>query len=127
MAKRQKDHAGDHAPQQRPSHYPPPRQGVDALATATLVGVVALLMISFSNWRELDRIEEGFGDRLGKIETQVARVSERVSNLPTQAPAAQPARRGPDPSRVYQIKTDAAPAKGPASAPVTIAEFSDFQ
>jgi hypothetical protein len=91
-----------------------------------LGGVVALLVISFSNWRELDRIEESLAGRLGKIETQLAQVSDKVTNLPTQA-AAQPARRGPDPNRAYPIKTAGAPTKGPASAAVTIAEFSDFQ
>jgi protein-disulfide isomerase len=40
--------------------------------------------------------------------------------------AAAPA-RGPDPNRVYTLKTAGAPFKGPESAPVTIAEFSDFQ
>ena len=40
---------------------------------------------------------------------------------------ATPPRRGPDPNRVYRIKTAGSPTKGPASAAVTIAEFSDFQ
>jgi hypothetical protein len=34
---------------------------------------------------------------------------------------------GPDPDRVYAIKTDGAPVAGPLAAAVTIAEFSDFQ
>lgn len=113
---------------QLPRHYPPPRQGADALALATLAGVVAVLVISFANWREIDRIEEGLDDRMSRIETRLVEVSGKVERLPTQAaPAAQPARRGPDPNRVYEIKTAGAPVKGPASAPVTIAEFSDFQ
>ena len=123
MAKRQRYEPPSH--KQPPRYYPPPRQGVDALALATLGVVVAVLGISFSNWRELDRIEESLEDRLGKIENQVAQVSDKVGRAPAQA--AQPPRRGPDPNRVYQIKTAGAPAKGPAGAAVTIAEFSDFQ
>jgi protein-disulfide isomerase len=33
----------------------------------------------------------------------------------------------PDPNKVYAVKTDGSLARGPANAPVTIIEFSDFQ
>jgi protein-disulfide isomerase len=62
---------------------------------------------------------------LGQIENQLAQVSGKVDRV--SARPAQPARRGPDPDRVYQIKTAGSPSKGPSGAPVTIAEFSDFQ
>jgi hypothetical protein len=91
----------------------------------TLVGVVAVLMISFSNMRDIGRIQDGLDGRLGKIETQITQVSTKVDSIPSQ-PAAQQ-RRGPDPNRAYQIKTAGAPAKGPSTAAITIAEFSDFQ
>lgn len=112
---------------QQPGGYaapPPQRRGGDPLGMATLAGVVAVLMISFSNWREIDRIDRVLDDRLGKLETRIGQVADRVERLPAQAA---PARQGPDPNRVYPIKTADAPARGPASAPVTIAEFSDFQ
>jgi hypothetical protein len=105
-----------------PQKNQPPRHKIDAMALATLGGVVAVLAISVSNWRELDRIETTIGTRLGQIETRVGQVADKVG----QAPAARPA-SGPDPKRVYTINTASAPTKGPASAPVTIAEFSDFQ
>jgi protein-disulfide isomerase len=114
-----------------PQEAPAPKGGIDVLSLVTLVGVIALLMISFSNWREIEQIHTqldsklGLDSKLARLETQIAQVSTKVDKLPTQA--AQPARRGPDPNRVYKIKTAGAPAKGPANAPVVIAEFSDFQ
>lgn len=109
--------------QQAYSVPPPPKQGSDMPAMLTLGGVMVLLMISFANWREIDRIQENLDRRLDKIETEISQVGSRA---PTQAAAPAP-RRGPDPNRVYAINTAGAPFKGPARAPVTIAEFSDFQ
>ena len=87
---------------------------------------MVLLMVSFSNWREISRIQTSLDNRLGQINNQIAQVASKVGSGAAR-PAAQPSRRGPDPQRVYQIKTAGAPAKGAASAPITIAEFSDFQ
>lgn len=43
-------------------------------------------------------------------------------------PARQAARpRGPDPNRRYAVATEGAPARGPATARVTVIEFADFQ
>jgi hypothetical protein len=92
----------------------------------TVGGLVALLMISFSNWRMIDRIEASMDDKLGKIETRLATVSEKVDNVATARAAPAPS-QGPDPNKVYTVKTEGAPSKGPANAAVTIAEFSDFQ
>jgi protein-disulfide isomerase len=92
---------------------------------ATLVGVVVLLIISFSNWREIDRIQDSLDTRLGQIENRITQMSTKVDQV--SARPAQPTRRGPDPNRVYTIKTAGSPSKGPGGAPITIAEFSDFQ
>lgn len=108
---------------ERSVSQPSPRRGAEPLGLATLGGVVVLLMISFSNWRVIDRIQSSMDTKLGQIETRIAQVSEKVDKVST----AQPARRGPDPNRVYKVKTAGAPAKGPADAPITVAEFSDFQ
>ena len=83
-----------------------------------------MLVISFSNSREIGRIGTSLNDRLGKLETRIGQLADRMERLSAQAA---PARQGPDPNRVYAIKVEEAPVRGPASAPVTIAEFSDFQ
>jgi protein-disulfide isomerase len=99
--------------------------GLQALGVATLVGVVALLMISFINWWEIDRTQAGLDARFARIEARINEVSKNVNEAV--AKVARPPRRGPDPNRVYQFKTDGSPSRGPSSAPVTIVEFSDFQ
>ena len=117
MARRQGDG-------QRPGELVPPaeRRGADALGLATLAGVVAVLAISFVNWRDVDRIDRSLNERLGKLETRLDQVATRMERAPAAAP-----QRGPDPNRAYTIQTASAPVRGRAGAPVTIAEFSDFQ
>lgn len=122
MARRQKNTTGQEAP---PAPAP---KGLDSLGLATLAGTIAVLVISFSNMRSIDRLA---GD-IGRLEDRVGQSAPAPTAAAAAQPAQQPAqtpprRRGPDPDRVYEIKTAGAPAKGPASAPVVIAEFSDFQ
>lgn len=100
------------------------KPGRDGVRLATFGGVLALLVISLWNWRSINRIQSGLDSRLGRIESRLSQVSGKVDTVAAQI---QPPRRGPDPNRVYTINTLGAPAKGPIGAPVTIAEFSDFQ
>jgi len=95
---------------------PPPGRAVDPLALATLVGVVAVLVVSFASWRDVSRLD----DRLRELE-------ERMGRVGSAAAPARPVPRSPDPDRVYTVDTEGSPSRGKASAPVTIAEFSDFQ
>jgi protein-disulfide isomerase len=97
----------------------PARYGVDSLGLATLIGVVAVLVIAFASWRDVDRIDRSLGERLDKLEARIDQMGSR--------PPAQAQQRGPDPNRVYTVRTDGAPVRGDVGAPVTIAEFSDFQ
>ena len=90
------------------------------MAGATLAGVAVLILLGYMNWQQTREVQKSLDDRLGKVETGLA-------DLAKVRPAAAPAGRGPDPDRVYTEKTDGAPTKGPAGAPITIAEISDFQ
>jgi len=84
-----------------------PRPAFDTLAGATLFGVVFMMTISAVNLWNLNRL--------------TARVSTIEAAMSPKAPP------GPDPSRIHAINTSGAQAKGSATAPVTIVEFSDFQ
>ena len=122
MAKRpgEEQQRGEANPTNPPANLSaPPRRGVDPLSLATLIGVAAVLVISFASWRDVDRIDRSLGERLDRLEAQMGHAGPRAP-----APGAQ---RGPDPNRVYTVRTDGAPVRGNAAAPVTIAEFSDFQ
>lgn len=88
-----------------------PQRTSDWIVWATLAGVVLTLATSFVNMRELRQLEA----RVGALETQA------------RSPVAAAVREGPDPNRRYTIDIATAPIKGPAGAPVTITEFSEFQ
>lgn len=115
MAKRQDNPS-------RPQGQPAPsrRLDLDPLGLATLAGVVVLLMIAFANMRHIDRIDRTLGERLAKLEGQIAQIAARQATQPAQP-------QGPDPNRVYAISIAKAPIRGAAGAPIVIAEFSDFQ
>jgi hypothetical protein len=114
---------GDRARDEGPRGAPPPAAGgayvPGLMAGANLAGVAVLILLGYINWQETKEVRKSVDDRLDKVET-------RLADLGKAAPAAAPA-RGPDPNRVYTVKTDGAPVKGPVGAPVTIAELSDFQ
>src|ERR1700674_1042927 len=84
-----------------------------------LAGVAVLIAISAMNLYETRRQRIELNDRMTQLATA-------INARPAANPA--PARpSGPDPEKVYTVKTEGAPFEGSKSAPITIVEISDFQ
>jgi protein-disulfide isomerase len=84
-----------------------------------LIGVVVLIALAGLNVYETREQRTEMNDRM----TQLAAA---INSRPAANPA--PARpSGPDPEKVYTVKTEGAPFEGSKSAPVQIVEISDFQ
>ena len=95
------------------------------MGLAIVAGLAALIVFGYLTLLEMRGIHGVLDARLDQIDTRLAQLSTKIEQAGTRPAAVE--RSGPDPNRVYAIKTDGAPFKGPAAAPITIAEFSDFQ
>ena len=92
---------------------------------AGLTGIAVLVILAFMTWDQMRQLQSRLDDRLPQIENRLAQLSTKVDQVASRAPAG--GSSGLDPNRIYTVKMDGAPVRGPKSAPVTIAEFSDFQ
>jgi hypothetical protein len=109
MAKKRNDNA--------PSQWKKPSE--ELVRLAILVGVAALIAIAGMNLYETRRQRSELNERMTQLVTAI--------NTKPASPAAAPRPTGPDPDKVYMVKTEGAPSFGPNGAPIKIAEFSDFQ
>jgi hypothetical protein len=83
----------------------------------------AVIAVTVMNYMALKDLGKALDTRLVQMDQRLVQMGTKLDN----AVASSQRKSGPDPARVYTVKTEEAPAKGPAGAPVTIAEFSDFQ
>src|SRR5437016_8480330 len=93
---------------------------VEMMLGATVAGVAVLVFLAFMTWDAMRQLQNSLDGRLPQIENRLAQVATKVDQVASRAPAA--ANQGPDPNRVYTIKTVGMPVRGPDSAPITIAE-----
>jgi protein-disulfide isomerase len=85
---------------------------------AILGGMAVLILITGMSLYETRRQRTELNDRMAQL---IAAVNTKPASPAQQRP------QGPDPDKVYVVKTDGSPSVGPKGAPITIAEFSDFQ
>jgi protein-disulfide isomerase len=86
------------------------------------VGLLAVLAACGTNSEDLKQIKDS--QRL--ILAKLADLDKKVEGIAGKA-VAPPPRPTVDPNKVYNIPVGDSPFKGPANAPVVLAEFSDFQ
>ncbi len=93
---------------------------------ATAAAVTAVVALAAFNLWSLSKIRNESAERARSEDARIAKLEARLDAMAKAQPAAQP-NRGPDPNRVYTVRTESAPHRGALGAPVVIAEFSDFQ
>jgi len=95
--------------------------GLNWLPVVLAVGALGL---GFVAWTDGKRIKDDTARRLFDIDQRLIQLQTQVANAAKARPTPQ---QGPDPNKVYTVKTAGSPFKGNAGAPVVIAEFSEYQ
>jgi protein-disulfide isomerase len=103
-----------------------PAQGGGGGGVAWLPVVLAAgaLVMAFVAWTDARKVKDDVGRRLSEVDQRVTGLQTQVANASKAKP---PQQQGPDPNRAYTVKTEGSPYKGNATAPIVIAEFSDYQ
>jgi protein-disulfide isomerase len=94
---------------------------VNWLPIVLAVGALGLGLVA---WTNAIQIKRDTTKRLVDIDTKLMQLQTQVANAAKAKPAPS---QGPDPNKVYTVKTDGSPVRGNPTAPIVIAEFSDYQ
>lgn len=97
--------------------------GGSGVSWLPIVMAAVALVLGFVAWTDTRAIKTDLSKKLAAVDAQVVALQTKLAS----APKAQPAPQGPDPNKVYPVKVDGSPSKGNATAPIVIAEFSDYQ
>ena len=100
-----------------------PNGGGSGLSWLPIVLAVVALGLGFFAWTDAKKTKDDTAKRLVDIEMKLGQLQTQVANAAKARPAPQ---QGPDPNKVYTVRTDG-PTKGNPTAPIVIAEFSDYQ
>jgi len=95
--------------------------GVSWIPVGLALGAVVL---GFLAWTDSKTMKTDTAKRFAELDQRITALQTQVANA---AKAAQPPRQGPDPNKVYTVKLDGAPTHGNPTAPIVIAELSDYQ
>lgn len=94
--------------------------------SATVLGAIILGLSILGSAYLLGGSIDRASDRVGELGTALGKVQVAGGAAPSKAPAAP--KRGPDPSKAYEINLAGSPSKGGGDdAEITVVEFSDFQ
>jgi protein-disulfide isomerase len=97
--------------------------GGGGLSWLPIVLAAGALVMGFVAWTDTKKIKDDLVKRLADVDQRVAALQTQIAN----AAKANKPQQGPDPNTVYKVKVDGSPYKGNATAPIVIAEFSDYQ
>jgi protein-disulfide isomerase len=89
-----------------------------------IILAIVALGLGFVAWTDGKRMKDETARRLVDIDQKLAQLQTQIANVAKAKPA--PQQQGPDPNKVYPVRTDG-PTKGNPKAPIVIAEFSDYQ
>ncbi|HEX4825142.1 MAG TPA: hypothetical protein VFV19_12620 [Candidatus Polarisedimenticolaceae bacterium] len=119
---------GKRSGRERPNETGPVETGSGGAGAAQWLPVVlsaAALVIGVFAWTEARNLKKELGDKVAAMDARVLGLQNDVAKAAKAPPPAQ--QQGPDPNKVYTVKTEGSPVKGNATAPIVIAEFSDYQ
>jgi len=107
---------------------PPGPRDTAATSGATqwlpIVLAAGALVLGFVAWADARKVKDDLTKRVADIDQRLIALQTQAANA---AKARPPAQQGPDPNKAYPIKVDGSPYKGNPTAPIVIAEFSDYQ